>query len=331
MTDRNPTPTLPPPSIRRSSLPLSQPEPHHSAHSPSHTSRPVGSTFTSPLLFRDSTFPLRDTSTHTMSSSSSSSSHHGPPSTAPTTPQLGESSRTWRATSNVPAAMHARHRVNPLSDPESAEANRWLSDGEGSGGNQMAGRRRRRGHRSNDHPLEGYGPSGGGTGTSTIPRPMTGRTKTKHPDRHDSSEVMSRQKRPIARRAISMETGSHSPAPMESLQEVGAQPPRIQDLVPPPTSPVAIARGLDSGHTTNFTTHVAEDAQPQIPDRIDIPDFASGRGGDVTGGVGVPGRSASPRAQSQDRQRKQKDTLAKLRVILAWYVHSLLSTERSQN
>jgi hypothetical protein len=117
-----------------------------------------------------------------------------------------------------------------------------------------------------------------------------------------------------------METGSHSPAPIQSSEEVGAQPPRIQDLVPPPKSPEAIAKGLGSGRTTTFTTHVAAESQPQIPDRTDIPDFAPGRGGDGIGGAGIPGRSASPRAQSEDRQRKQKDTLAKLRVILAWYV-----------
>jgi hypothetical protein len=117
-----------------------------------------------------------------------------------------------------------------------------------------------------------------------------------------------------------MEMGSHSPAHIQPVEEAGAQPPRIQDLVPPPKSPEAIAKGLGSGRTTTFTTHVAADPQPQIPDRADIPDFASGRGGDGIGGAGIPGRSASPRAQSEDRQRKQKDTLAKLRVILAWYV-----------
>jgi hypothetical protein len=319
MTDRNPTPTLPPPLIRRSSLPLSQPQPHHLQSTSKPTSRPVGSSSTSPLLYRDPTFPLRDSSTHTMSSSSSSSSRRDPPSTAPTTPQLGESSRTWRHTPNVPAAMHARHQAYPLADPASTEGNRWLSDGEGSGRNHMAGRRKKREHRSHDRPSDGYGSSGGGAGTSSAPRPTTGRTKTKPPDR-DAFDIMSRQKRPIARRAISMEMGSHSPAPIQASEEVGAQPPRIQDLVPPPKSPEAIAKGLGSGRTTTFTTHVAHDSQPHIPDRVDLPDFAPGHGGDGTVGASKPGRSASPRAQSEDGQRKQKDTLAKLRVILAWYV-----------
>jgi hypothetical protein len=117
-----------------------------------------------------------------------------------------------------------------------------------------------------------------------------------------------------------METSSHGVAPIQPLEGVGAQPPRIQDLVPPPTSPVAIARGLGSGHTTTFTTHVAEDSQPHIPDRVDLPDFVAGHGGDGISASKPSGRSASPRAQAEDRQRKQKDTLAKLRVILAWYV-----------
>ena len=189
----------------------------------------------------------------------------------------------------------------------------------------MAGRRNKREHRSHDRPSDGYGSSGGGAGSSTAPRPTTGRTKmtgrtdTKHAAR-DAFDIMSRQKRPIARRAISMETGSHSPAPIQPKEEVGALPPQIQDLVPPPKSPVAIAKGLGSDHTTSFTTHVANDPQPHIPDRVDLPDFARGHDGDGTRGAGIPGRSASPRAQSEDRQRKQKDTLAKLRVILAWYV-----------
>ena len=316
MTDRNPTPTFPAPPIRRYSLPLHTPQPDHSQSIPKQPFRPVGSTSTSPLLYRDPIFPLRDTSTHAMSSSSSSgSSRRDPPSTAPTTPQLGESSRTWRPTPNVPATMHARHRHNP--DPESIEAdrNRWLSDGEGSGGTEMAGRRKKRGHRSTHRPSDGYGSSGGGAGTSTNLRPTTDRTKTKHPDLDLSTQ---HHKRPIVRRAISMETPSQASAPIQPLEEVGAQPPRIQDLIPPPTSPVAIARGLGSGHTTNFTTHVAEESQPQIPDRMELPDFAPGHGSD---GINANLRSSSsPRAQSEDRQRKQKDTLAKLRVILAWYV-----------
>jgi len=323
MTDRNIASTLPPLPIRRSSLPLTTPQPQHPISLPgASTPRAQGSTTTSPLLYRDPTFPLRDT-TSMSTSSSSGSSRRDPPSTAPTTPQLGESSRTWRHTPNVPAAIHARHQANPLADPASTDGNRWLSDGEGSGGNQMAGRRKKREHRSHDRPSDGYGSSGGGAGTSSASRPTTGRTKTKHPDR-DAFDIMSRQKRPIARRAISMEMGSQSPAPIQPKEEVGAHPPRIQDLVPPPKSPVAIAKGLGSGHTTTFTTHVANDPQPQIPDRVDIPDFARGHDGDGTRGAGIPGRSASPRAQSEDRQRKQKDTLAKLRVILAWYVFTHL-------
>jgi hypothetical protein len=89
------------------------------------------------------------------------------------------------------------------------------------------------------------------------------------------------------------------PAPTET--EVGAQPPRI-------------ARGLGSGHTTTFTTHVQDD--PASRNRTDlaenIPDFGPGRAGD---GTGVPSDS-----HSDDRQRRQKDTLDKLRIILAWYV-----------
>jgi hypothetical protein len=98
--------------------------------------------------------------------------------------------------------------------------------------------------------------------------------------------------------------------------EVGAQPPRIEDLLPPPSSPVAIARGIGST-TDNFTTHVSDD--PHAPDRpkSDIPDFAPGRGGDGIGGVGLPSIEMT-RAASEDRHRKQKDTLSKLRVILAW-------------
>jgi len=105
-----------------------------------------------------------------------------------------------------------------------------------------------------------------------------------------------------------METGSDPPAALTEA-EVGANPPRIQDLLPPPSSPVAIARGLESGVTTTYTTHVQDDPADRPPD---IPDFAPPRGVDGIGGD-KPSDSIS-----EDRQRKQKDTLDKLRVILAW-------------
>lgn len=328
MTDRNTsTLPLPIPLARRSSLPLSNPIPTYPPLAASGRASPPrpklrSGVSTSPILFRDSTFPLRDHhSGHAAmsSSSSSTSSHRDAPSTAPTTPQLGEpsSSRTWRPTPNVPEAMHRRHRQNPLNDSDGAaggsgDRNRWLSDGEGTGDtNQMAGRRKRRGHRSSDRPTDGYGSSGGGggAGTSTIQRPTTGRTKTKPPDRQSAFDFVSQSKRPIARRAISMEMGSDPPAAMTEA-EVGANPPRIQDLLPPPSSPVAIARGLESGVTTTYTTHVQDDPADRPPD---IPDFAPARGVD-----GIGGHDKSTGSISEDRQRKQKDTLDKLRVILAW-------------
>jgi hypothetical protein len=143
----------------------------------------------------------------------------------------------------------------------------------------------------------------------------------KPPDRLQSAfDVVAESKRPQARRAISFETRSETTA---ALPDVGAQPPRIQDLVPPPTSPVAIARGLGAGTTTNFTTHVSDDPQSHShgepgPQHI-VPDFALGRGGDGIGGHNHPSSDHSrSSSQSQDKHRKQKDTLDKLKAILAW-------------
>jgi len=269
------------------------------------------------------------------SSFSSSSSGREPPSTAPSTPQLGIGgpSRVWRPTPNVPVTMRRRHRADHTTDNDPAVvggSHRWLSDDEGSGRpSKMAGTRKRE-HRSSNTATQndGYGSSGGGpsgglvrSGSGSTSRPTTGRTKTKPPDRHESAfDAVARSKRPQARRAISMEHRSSTPP---ALPDVGAQPPRIADMVPPPTSQAAVAHGLGTSASTTYTTHVADGAAMthDPADRKDvIPDFASGRGGDGISGVGHPSQSGSEErtTMGQDSYRKQRETLGRLRGILGW-------------
>lgn len=413
MTDRN-SPSL----ARRSSLPLVQPPPYHhssttspklhppqvagpssgASSSSTSTSRPrLGSGApTSPLLYRDPTFPMRDPpasspsgssqpmrsvpapavasgagpSSSSASSSSSMSRRPSDASTAPTTPQLGSGAviaggRVWRPTTHVPGHIHRRHRQNGLVDEptESDEQHRWLSEDEGTGGggggpSRLAGTRRRREHRSSDprshqdHDDDGGGGYGSAGPTAASAsrvrpdRPTTGRTHRIKPDRIESSfdtvtlssanADNKSTKRPIIRRAVSMEHPQSSPS-RSTLGNVGAEPPRIQDLVPPPTSPVAVARGMGSGSGgATFTTHVAEgpppsnqlpQAQPEYtrPDSVVssvIPDFAPGRGGDGIGGADRPSGSdkdgENSRAALQARIERQKETLGKLRRILGW-------------
>lgn len=380
MTDRD-TPSF----GRRSSLPLAPP-PYHppTIPSPKHTSPSFSASAsgssrprldssatapTSPLLYRDPTFPMRDptpsssssfstqpissssrfpiqtqpvSSSSSSPSSSSMSRRTSDPSTAPTTPQIGLASRTWRPTANVPAHIQRRHRQNPLVDESSGstEQHRWLSEDEGTGGgpSRLAGRRRRREHRSSDPRVQddegGYGsagPSSSAATRTTAPprassrsRPTTGRARVK-PDRIESAiDNVDLSKRPIVRRALSMEMRSSSPS---QSNEVGAQPPRISDLVPPPTSPVAVARGMGSSSGTTYTTHVAESAGPTAVDprpasaMPNVPDYAAGRGGDGIGGADRPsGNGRDGLDEANARIAKQKETLGKLRRILGWSV-----------
>ena len=152
------------------------------------------------------------------------------------------------------------------------------------------------------------------------------------PERMESAiDALAKSKRPIVRRAISMEHRSSTPP--ATLTDVGSQPPRISDLIPPPSSSRAIARGT-AGSTTGtgdrtgatFTTHVAEgpnvsQSSGHEDDQSHVPDFAPGRGGDGTGGAGRPtGDGKDHVAEAQARVERQKQTLGKLRRILAWYV-----------
>lgn len=265
------------------------------------------------------------------------------PSTAPTTPQIGSTSRTWRPTPNVPRTITRRHRQNPLTDDPSGsdQQHRWLSEDEGTGGgpSRLAGRRKRRDHRSSDPRATdddpGYGsggPSGGGSHRPTPPsRATTGRARSKVGQRlQNPIDAVIKSQRPIVRRAISME---HRPTtPPVSVPDVGAQPPRIADLVPPPTSPVAIARGMGTAPGSTYTTYVAEGpsaASEQVQSEMvssNVPDFAPGRGGDGIGGTGRPSGGGRDRhAEARARVERQKQTLAKLTRILAWYVYHHLN------
>lgn len=151
------------------------------------------------------------------------------------------------------------------------------------------------------------------------------------PERMESAiEALAQSKRPIVRRAISME---HRPSTLQATktEDVGAQPPRISDLIPPPSSSKAIARGSmapsdGTGTGATFTTHISQASSARQEGRSGseqshVPDFAPGRGGDGTGGASRPTsgeRDHSAEAEAHARVERQKETLGKLRKILAW-------------
>lgn len=124
----------------------------------------------------------------------------------------------------------------------------------------------------------------------------------------------------------------HRPSTLQATtpDDIGAHPPRISDLIPPPSSSRAIARGSmgpsdGAGTGATFTTHIAQG--PATTQReggsesgqSHVPDFAPGRGGDGTGGASRPTSARKTGlAEAHARVERQKETLGKLRRILAW-------------
>jgi hypothetical protein len=101
---------------------------------------------------------------------------------------------------------------------------------------------------------------------------------------------------------------------------IGNHPPRIQDIIPDHNSPRQVL--IQAGRTTESTSMHSgiESMQSEVGE---VPDFASGRGGDGIGGVGLP-TSAPVGAldQTATRAEEERQLLEKLGRILGWYVGS---------
>jgi hypothetical protein len=162
------------------------------------------------------------------------------PSTAPTTPDLTafppQAQRTWRPTSHVPPHITRRHMAprrprdrsagDVVTREEDGDRNRWLSEDEGAGGgvSMAIGRRRRT---SGDDGNGGGSRSGNGEGSR--PSPI-------------AAKAREMSKRPIARRAQSLEIPPLDPPSTSTSHTVdvtsivGNAPPRIEDIVPRPST-----------------------------------------------------------------------------------------------
>lgn len=286
------------------------------------------------------------------SSSSSSANQSADPSTAPTSPSGFNTSihRTWRPTSSVPLAVANRHRSAATADRE--ERNRWLSEDEGLGGasgsstTRTRRRRRRssredddRGNDDDDHHDHGSDVDddrhgGGGVGVVSAatagPGPSTSQTRLAHEKAALLSTSSSKPLRPKPRRVKSFEPSRSSSlvrstpigaadVTAEQSSGVGANPPRIQDIVPGPAPPPRlVGLGLASGVGADRSEHQDHSllgittANSMLGS---VPDFAQGRGGDGIGGFGVPSAPSKP---IQSAKQQQLDMLQKLKRVLGW-------------
>lgn len=132
--------------------------------------------------------------------------------------------------------------------------------------------------------------------------------------------------RPHPRRARSHETTRPEPAAAAAVRAadvtsqssggIGAQPPRIQDIVPGPSSPVNVfGLGLPQQPLTLNKSGI----EPIDTSVGSVPDFASGRGGDGIGGIGLPvGGAAEDIDDATARKEQQDKLLDTLRNVLAW-------------
>lgn len=287
------------------------------------------------------------------SSSSSSANRSADPSTAPTSPSGFNTSmhRTWRPTANVPLAVAHRYRSAATADRE--ERNRWLSEDEGLGASSSGTTRRRRRRRrssredednddrGNDDDHHDHGSDvdddrhgGGGVGVispaSAGPGPSTSQTRLAQEKAGLLSTPSSKPLRPKPRRVKSFEPSRSSSlvrsipigaadVTVEQASGVGANPPRIQDIMPGPAPPPRlVGLGLASGVSADRSEH-QDQSQLGITTVNSmlgsVPDFAQGRGGDGIGGFGVPSAPSRPILSAK---QQQLDMLHKLKRVLGW-------------
>lgn len=104
-------------------------------------------------------------------------------------------------------------------------------------------------------------------------------------------------------------------------QHVGYDPPRIEDLIAPPSS-VGRATSLGLSNLPGSTEAVPLTAYIDRPGEVEtsmVPDFAEGRGGDGIGGIGLPTEVASDMSGDRAKRReREQDLLGRLRRILGW-------------
>ena len=250
------------------------------------------------------------------SSSSTPSSEHFSSSTLATTPSTlphGHAQRTWRQTPNVPEHMQRRHHLSTISPitGQHEDRNRWLSEDEGTGPSstaQTVNRRRRR----NDH-RDAHDRLPGVHSTAIIDRP-------KPPDR--DKIVQSRLPRPA--RVLSPEPPRVPSQPSASASTpvsggIGGDPPRILDIVRPPSNVAQV-----------FSTASTGGEQPQIdPHRAPTQTSSSGPAamrsqfGPPRGDRSVKDNPSGSDSEGSEGDREtsiRRDLLQRLRRILSWYV-----------
>ncbi|KAK4683658.1 hypothetical protein P7C73_g6576, partial [Tremellales sp. Uapishka_1] len=309
-----PQPTDRPPLTRHRSPTLSSPDvpPSSSSTNSQPSSWPMDRRSPPP----PSTTSSRPSSSRVSSSDTSAASRPAvDPSTAPTSPSLQPTAaRTWRPTLHVPRMNRQRRtRFGSEERSDSQERSRWLSEDEGIGGSTSTPRRRRLSGMDDSTDRGGPGPSS--LERSTRPKQRTFSTSRPLPRRVQSSETVP----PIR----------PSPPPSSLQQPIGTQPPRIEDLVPPPP-PAVLGLGFTSLLDPNpFAGAGSTASTPPIPvlssagiERMDpslgqVPDYARGHGGDGIGGVNMASGSEIEDMEGvAQRQKTQKELVAKLRRIL---------------
>lgn len=321
----------PPLSItsQSSQAPLSQPKPQQ-LHTTSPTAdlynidqQPVASSSTSHLHRRQASSSTRTSSTRSSNDYSNEieGSYYPPPSTAPTTPDLNTLAqpRHWRPTPRVPPHIARRHRATQprdrsadsiMVDRGDGERNRWLSEDEGTGEGIVGGISRRRRRTSGDE-LASTG-NHGVQDLASVPLPMQPGSSSR-PAGIAKPRLKSRSPRPTVRRAMSHEVA----IPRSSSQQiedrvdvtnltsgVGGEPPRIQDIIPAPSS-VAVRVGKmgdrDESGGSGWDRREKDSAE------------------DGLSGIGSrPGSRQSIHEELKKTREKQREVLDKLRKILAW-------------
>lgn len=225
-----------------------------------------------------------------------------------------------------------RRRVVDVHDEE---RNRWLSEDEGLDGVARTIGRRRRRQSSGDGAAGGGNGGGGGPGpgstVSVADRQSTNASGGPGPSTISRIEdkinlAVAPKGRPHTRRARSYDTTRPEPAAASAVRAadvtnqssgaIGSQPPRIQDIVPGPSSPANVfGLGLPQQPPMLDKSGI----QPIDTSAGSVPDFASGRGGDGIGGIGLPVGGVSEDIDDATlRKEQQSKLLDTLRNVLGW-------------
>ncbi|WVQ99150.1 hypothetical protein IAU59_006282 [Kwoniella sp. CBS 9459] len=291
--------------------------------------------------------PIRrasSSSSRTAYSSFSPSSAYPTPdlSTAPTTPSASTpipAQRTWRPTANVPRHVHQRHR-RVGSGVE--DGNRWLSEDEGLGSEAIGvpATRRRRRRSTIEQDRDGPNDDGDGGGPSSVVGRSGGSGGGKIRSTGDAINVINRAKspstsplvRPRPSRARSFEVPSSTseslsvPALNHETRQtrssgIGSNPPRIDQLVPPPSARdarVGLGITTSSAESSRTSASSVRQADPTIlPSTVgNVPDFARGRGGDGIGGIHLPISNIGDIETAAMRRAKRRQLVEKLQKIL---------------